>query len=92
MTLIGVDAGLVLEVTESVQSVLESQDGFVGSTTLVHEDRGEIINVLKWRDRECHENCRTNPEVMMAGRDLLEMISSGAVQMSVDVYQEYLKN
>lgn len=92
MTLIGVDADLVLEVTESVESVLKSQDGFVSSTTLVREDRGEIISVLKWRDRECHENCRTNPEVMMAGSDLLEMVSSGAVQTSVDVYEEYLKS
>jgi len=92
MTLIGVDASLVLEVTESLESVLKSQDGFVSSTTLVREDRSEIISILKWRDRECHESCRANPEVMMASRDLLEMVSSGAVQTSIDVYEEYLKS
>jgi hypothetical protein len=46
-----------------------------------------VINILRWRDRSCHDRCQANPEMMAAGMSLLGLIQSGAVNMTVEVYE-----
>jgi len=85
--LLNVDRDTLIEQINAVLPTLERQEGYLDSRVLVRKGGAEVINILRWRDRSCHERCQANPEMMAAGMGLLGLIQSGAVNLSVEVYE-----
>jgi hypothetical protein len=81
-----VDTDTLLGEMRAFLPILERQDGFLGSEILVREGGHEVINILRWRERSCHDRCQASPEVMAAGLRFLGLIQSGAINMTVEVY------
>jgi hypothetical protein len=86
-TLLNVERDALIAKMNEVLPTLERQEGYVDSRVLVREGGTEVINILRWRDRSCHDRCQANPEMMAAGMSLLGLIQSGAVNMTVEVYE-----
>ena len=85
--LLNTDHETLIDGMNAVLPTLEKQDGYLDSRILVREGGSEVINILRWRERRCHDRCQANPEMMMAGMRLVELIQSAAVNMSVEVYE-----
>ena len=86
-TLMNASVDDVLERVNGVMPILERQDGYIDATLLVREGGTELINVIRWRERACHDRCQTDPDMIAAGLGLLELIQTGGVNIGVEVYE-----
>ena len=86
-SLLNVERDALIAKMNAVLPALERQEGYLDARVLVREGGTEVINILRWRDRSCHERCQASPEMMAAGMSLLGLIQSGGVNMSVEVYE-----
>ena len=68
LTLLNTGLDDVLERVNNVMPVLERQDGYLDSTLLVREGGSEVIQVIRWRERACHDRCQTDPEMVWTVR------------------------
>jgi hypothetical protein len=85
--LVAADLATLLDIVNEVDPIMQRQEGLLDSAMLVRDDRQQVVSIMRWQDRSCHERCRANPELLVAGAALMEMVDSGAVTMSVDVYE-----
>lgn len=86
-TLLNTSVDELLERMNSLMPVIERQDGYLDSTLLVKEGGIEVINMIRWRDRACHDRCQTDPEMIAAGMGLLGLIQMGSVNIGVEIYE-----
>ena len=87
ITRIEVESAALLREVQAMLPVLERQEGFLGAETLVRDGNREVIQIVRWRDRGCYERCQASPDLMVAGLRLLGMLQSGALNMTVEVYE-----
>jgi hypothetical protein len=85
-TLIDLEPQELFEKMNAVRPALKKQDGYIGSRTLVRDGGREVVDMIDWRDRSCHDRCQTNPAMFLSGAPLLELVQRGAMNMSVEYY------
>ena len=80
------DQQKLLDVMEAVEPVFARQPGFISMSVHRNLDGTDVLNYLQWRSRADHESCLFSPQVMEAGKDLMEYIASGKAQFEVLMY------
>ena len=81
----------VLDICLELTPIFARKTGFVSARLMKNRERNEILNVLVWRSMEHHEACRSDPELVSAGKGLMEMVESGRVEMEATVYEVALE-
>lgn len=76
----------LLDMMDQVEPVFVQQPGFISMSVHRNLDGTENLIYLQWRSRADHESCLFNPDVMAAGKDLMDFVASGKARFEVHMY------
>ena len=80
------DIDKVLDLSKQNLPIFAKQKGFISSALHVGKDGKSIVNYMQWETAEDHFACMKSPDFDEIGTELMEMIQSGKIKFSVDVY------
>ena len=77
----------LVDLLVDLMPIFADQSGFLAAHVHRSLDRSRVVNYLQWRSRADHEACLNDPEVMAAGKPLMDYLEAHRIDMNVHAYE-----